>query len=139
LGVVPDACKSGNMGNRNLYHFCLVIIIIMDITIPVALCVAAALTADFSSGTVLNRALCLSAATSPSQEAVAERVRKSNACCSLPVACSSMLLCVALFILFVTIPSVLEPGKMALPWFQTFCNGYVSSTQFLCLCVRIQV
>jgi len=37
LGVVPQDCKDGNMGNRNLYHFCLAILIFMDITVPLAL------------------------------------------------------------------------------------------------------
>ena len=37
LGVVPDDCKNGAMGNRNLYHFCLAILIFLDITVPLAL------------------------------------------------------------------------------------------------------
>ncbi len=42
LGVVPQPCKDGDMGNRNLYHFCLAIIIFLDITVPLALLAAAA-------------------------------------------------------------------------------------------------
>jgi hypothetical protein len=37
LGVVPQDCKEGRMGNRNLYHFCLAILIFMDISVPLAL------------------------------------------------------------------------------------------------------
>lgn len=37
LGVIPQECKDGNMGNRNLYHFCLAVLIFMDITVPLAL------------------------------------------------------------------------------------------------------
>ena len=33
-GVVPDACKSGFLGNRNLYHFVYGIVIIEDILFP---------------------------------------------------------------------------------------------------------
>jgi hypothetical protein len=37
LGVIPQDCKDGNMGNGNLYHFCLAVLIFMDITVPLAL------------------------------------------------------------------------------------------------------
>jgi len=37
FGVVPAACKDGKMGNRNLYHFGLAIIIFLDITVPLCL------------------------------------------------------------------------------------------------------
>ena len=33
-GVVVDSCANGNLGNRNLYHFCYVIIIIQDVLYP---------------------------------------------------------------------------------------------------------
>ncbi len=35
--MVPQDCKDGINGNRNLYHFCLAILIFMDITVPLAL------------------------------------------------------------------------------------------------------
>ena len=37
LGVIPQACKDGNMGNRNLYHFCLAMLIFLDIMVPLTL------------------------------------------------------------------------------------------------------
>ncbi len=42
LGVIPQDCKDGKMGNRNLYHFCLAMIIFLDITVPLALLAVAA-------------------------------------------------------------------------------------------------
>ena len=42
MGVVPIACKNGNLGNRNLYHFCLAMLIFLDITVPLGLLAAAA-------------------------------------------------------------------------------------------------
>ena len=127
MGVVPTACKNGAMGNRNLYHFCLVIIIIMDITVPLILCALAGLTFDGSNGTILNRTLCLPKSSERPSEPVVAAVRESNACCSVGVACSTLAICVGFFVMFTTIPSVLEPGTMAPSWYnQTFCNGYVS-------------
>jgi len=41
LGVIPQDCKSGNMGDRRLYHFCQAMVIILDITFPLALLAAA--------------------------------------------------------------------------------------------------
>jgi len=124
MGVVPDDCKNGNNGNRNLYHFCLVIIIIMDITVPLALCAALALTVDSSAGACLNRTLCLSTAPGQRIRPLAVHERQANACCSLPVACFTLVVFVVLFIIFIVVPSAMEPGTMARAWDQTFCNGY---------------
>jgi hypothetical protein len=45
LGVIPKDCKSGLMGNRNLYHFCLAMLIFLDIIVPLALLAVAVKTA----------------------------------------------------------------------------------------------
>jgi len=124
MGVVPTDCKNGNMGNRNLYHFCLVIIIIMDIVVPIALCAALALTVDPSAGICLNRTLCVGTTPGHKEAPLALHERQAKACCSLPVACLSLFVFVLLFIVFIVNPSILEPGVMARSWDQNFCNGY---------------
>jgi hypothetical protein len=128
LGVVPTDCKNGAMGNRNIYHYCIAIIIIMDILVPLAFFGLVAYTFDVNAGSVFNKTLF-----APSVAAAAPLphlyTRQANACCSLGVAVSTSLVSAVLFVLFITIPSVLEPGVMARSWDMTFCNGYVSASQ----------
>jgi hypothetical protein len=126
MGVIPKACKDGNLGNRNLYHFCYVIIIMLDISVPLALCAIAAYTLDISNSTICAKTLFL-AAKSTGSAASADPRRLTYPCCSLGVAVATFLFSLIMFVIFVTIPSVLEPGKMSYAWDQHFCNGYVSS------------
>jgi hypothetical protein len=125
MGVVPTACKDGNMGNRNLFHFCYVIIIFLDIAVPLALLALAAYTVDIPSMTVCDKTLFLPRQQTGSA-ANADPNRLTYPCCSLGVALTTFAFSLALFVVFVTIPSVLEPGKMSHAWDQHFCNGYVS-------------
>ena len=132
MGVVPSDCKNGAMGNRNLYHYCVAIIIMMDVLVPIALFALVAYTVGTNAGTVFNKTLFASAGPAGSYQYFPHvHTRQANACCSLGVAVSTFIFSSVLFVLFVTIPSVLEPGAMARAWDQQFCNGYVSLTSLL--------
>jgi len=125
MGVVPNDCKHGNNGNRNLYHFCYVIIIFLDIALPLALAAIAAFTVDFSNSTICVKTLFQS---QPPQQAAspatADPNRLTYPCCSLGVSLTTFAFCLAMFVIFITIPSVMEPGTMSHSWDQHFCNGY---------------
>ena len=98
-------------------------IIMMDILVPLVLVCLVASTVDFSQGTVLNKTLFgatnAAAGGGSGSDAVALSSRQGNACCSLAVALSSFTLFIILFVIFVTIPSVLEGGTMAHSWDQS--------------------
>jgi hypothetical protein len=124
MGVIPSDCKQGNMGNRNLYHFCYVIIVILDIAFPLVSCTIAAFTVDVSNFTICARTPFLQPKETGSP-ASADPRRLTYPCCSLGVSLTTFAFSLAMFVIFVTIPSVMEPGKMSFAWDQHFCNGYV--------------
>mmetsp|Transcript_29746 Transcript_29746/g.78495 ORF Transcript_29746/g.78495 Transcript_29746/m.78495 type:complete len:593 (-) Transcript_29746:262-2040(-) len=125
MGKVPDDCKNGAMGDRNLYHFCISIIIIMDVLIPIGMFVVFALTYDFKYNTICNRPLYFTRAGVYTQSGeLPFHARKSAPCCSIPVSLFALFWFALVFIVFIVVPSILEPGVMRRPWDQTFCNGY---------------
>ncbi len=132
MGVVPRECKEGNLGNRNLYQFCYVIIIFLDIAVPLALLAIAAFTVDISSSTICNKTLFMTTPQTGSAASAASTNlnRLAYSCCSLGVSVTTFAFCLALFVIFITIASVMEPGTMSYAWDQHFCNGYVSYFTF---------
>ena len=109
------------MGNRNLYHFCLAILIFLDIMVPISLVAIIVLTSDFRARTFLNKTLLGTSSTSESSTSAST----DSACCTLPVASGALVLGLIMFLIFVTIAGVL--GQDA----TIFCNGYVRSTNLI--------
>ncbi len=138
MGVVPDDCKHGNNGNRNLYHFCYVIIILLDIALPLALLVIAALTVDIPSSTICAKTL-FQTPKQPLSLASTDPYRVTYPCCSLGVSLTTFAFSLSLFVIFITIPSVMEPGTMSHSWDQHFCNGYVGSSACNSCCFHWQL
>ncbi len=116
--MIPQACKDGNAGNRNLYHFCLAMLIFLDIMVPITLVAIFILTSDFKTKTFLNKTL-LGASTEQVPTSSTNSNSADSACCTLPVARGALLLGLVMFLIFVTIAG--ELGQDA----KVFCNGYV--------------
>ncbi len=115
LGVVPDACKEGNMGNRNLYHFCLAILIFLDIMVPLTLLAIAALT--IKDKRLFNKTL---GGASADSNASAPDTAPISPCCTSALGAGALVLGLIMFLIFVTIAGQLGQSSTA------FCNGYVS-------------
>ena len=115
--MVPQACKDGNMGNRNLYHFCLAILIFLDISVPLTLFAIILLTLNTKERSFLNKTLgggATDANTSLSDTA------QSTPCCTTAVSAGALVFGLVMFLIFVTIAGQLGQASSA------FCNGYVS-------------
>jgi hypothetical protein len=110
------------VGNRNLYHFCLAMLIFLDIMVPITLIAIVVLTTDFSSKSFFNKTLLGAAAASTSgpTPVTSAEVNAESACCTAPVAFGSLAFGLVMFLIFVTIAGVLGQDSTA------FCNGYVS-------------
>jgi len=127
LGKIPDDCKNGLMGNRNLYHFCLSILVIMDVLIPIGMFAAFASTYDEKSRSICNRPLFLNRQDVLLRSGkLPSFARKTWPCCTIPVTIFSFVIFTVVFAIFAVVPNVLEPGSTRRPWDATFCNGYVS-------------
>mmetsp|Transcript_64779 Transcript_64779/g.173829 ORF Transcript_64779/g.173829 Transcript_64779/m.173829 type:complete len:249 (-) Transcript_64779:401-1147(-) len=125
LGKIPDDCKNGLMGNRNLYHFCLSILVIMDVLIPIGMFAAFASTYDEKSRSICNRPLFLNRQDVLLRSGkLPSFARKTWPCCTIPVTIFSFVIFTVVFAIFAVVPNVLEPGSTRRPWDATFCNGY---------------
>ena len=137
FGVVPDDCKNGNMGNRNLYHFCLAILIFLDISVPITVLAILFATTNSKEKSVLNKTLgsanvpattnsmAVDPASTQSQDTQIEvnPPDSSTACCTTAMSLGSFVFGLCMFITFVTIAGVLGQASTA------FCEGYVSSNK----------
>lgn len=129
--MIPQACKDGNMDNRNLYHFCLAILIFLDITVPLSLLTILYLTANFKEKSILNKTLggtnvtSANSMSSAAPAATSEETRievSATACCSTNASAASLAFGLVMFLIFVTIAGVLGQAS------DKFCNGYVRNT-----------
>jgi hypothetical protein len=140
MGVVPVDCKKGGMGNRNLYHFTLTAIIILDIIYPLVLVGILVGSLDTSNWTILNKTLPLNPFAAPPKVPV-QVLQKTDQplvpCCSLPVSLVNLLVSFILFAIFITVTSVEEPGTMAHYWDANFCNKYVRNQHHILFTINV--
>jgi hypothetical protein len=119
------------MGNRNLYHFCLAILIFLDITVPLSLAAIIILTRNANDKSILNKTLGLSTVSPPNSMTVetaavtnpeAKIDVSASACCTTTVSIGTFVFGLLMFVTFVTIAGVLGQSSTI------FCNGYVRSS-----------